>query len=94
MFHKHQSSFVWRGFLFLWVLGMGYVILLWHSLSLPYNYFGETGNRKMMRESMTGFLNSSREVREVQTIFKSDPGLHYLTRLVSLKKSMGSGSLQ
>ena len=30
-----------RGFLFLWVLGMGYVILLWHSLSLPYNYFVE-----------------------------------------------------
>ena len=29
---------VWRGFLFTWVLGMGYVILLWHSLSLPYNY--------------------------------------------------------
>ena len=28
-----------RGFLFLWVLGMGYVILLCHSLSLPYNYF-------------------------------------------------------
>ena len=26
---------VWRGFLFLWVLGMGYVILLWHSLNLP-----------------------------------------------------------
>ena len=34
--------FVWRGFLFLWVLGMGYVILLWHSLSLPYNYFPDT----------------------------------------------------
>ena len=31
---------VWRGFLFLWVLGMGYVILFWHSLSLPYNNFG------------------------------------------------------
>ena len=30
---------VWRGFLFLWVLGMGYVILLWHSLCLQYNYF-------------------------------------------------------
>ena len=30
---------IWRGFLCLWVLGMGYVILLWHSLSLPYNYF-------------------------------------------------------
>ena len=27
------------GFLFLWVLGIGCVILLWHSLSLPYNYF-------------------------------------------------------
>ena len=33
---------VMRGFLFLWVLGMGYVILLWHSLTLPYNYFGTT----------------------------------------------------
>ena len=32
----------WRDFLFLWVLGMGYVILLWHSLSLPYNYFETT----------------------------------------------------
>ena len=31
---------VLRGYLFLWVLGMGCVILLWHSLSLPYNYFG------------------------------------------------------
>ena len=30
---------VWRGFLFVWVLGMDYVILLWHSLSLPYNQF-------------------------------------------------------
>ena len=35
---------VWRGFLFLWVLGMGYVILLWHSLSLPYNYFAQEHN--------------------------------------------------
>ena len=25
---------VWRGFLFLWGLGIVYVILLWHSLSL------------------------------------------------------------
>ena len=36
--YNHVVS-VWRGFLFHWVLGMGYVILLWHSLSLPYNYF-------------------------------------------------------
>ena len=28
-----------RGFLFLWVLGMGCVILLWHSVGFPYNYF-------------------------------------------------------
>ena len=31
-----------RGFLFLLVLGMGCVILLWHSLSLPYNDFTVT----------------------------------------------------
>ena len=31
-----------RGFLFLWALGIGYVILLWHTLGLPYNYFGVT----------------------------------------------------
>ena len=37
--YLHLCGFCWRGFLFLWVLGMGYVILLWHSLSLPYNYF-------------------------------------------------------
>ena len=30
-----------RGFLFLWVLGMSYVILLWHSPSLPYNYYAK-----------------------------------------------------
>ena len=33
---------VWRGFLFLWVLGLRYVILLWHSLSLPYDYLFKT----------------------------------------------------
>ena len=31
---RANLSDVRRGFLFLWVLGMGYVILLWHSLSL------------------------------------------------------------
>ena len=30
---------VWGGFLFLWVLGLVYVFLLWHYLSLPYNYY-------------------------------------------------------
>ena len=35
LFYCNYVVSVWRGFLFLWVLGMGYVILLWHSLSLP-----------------------------------------------------------
>ena len=52
---------VWRGFLFLWVLGMGYVILLWHSLSLPYNYFG--GPRR---------LNSNRPCRYSDIRFQND----------------------
>ena len=38
LFTCNYVVFGWRGFLFLWVLWMGYVILLWHSLSLPYNY--------------------------------------------------------
>ena len=41
----------WRGFIFLWVLGMGYVILLWHSLSLPYNYFGPKEIKIYFREN-------------------------------------------
>ena len=40
LFTCNYLVYVWRGFLFVWVLGVGYVILLWHSLSLPYNYFG------------------------------------------------------
>ena len=41
LFTYNNVVSVWSGFLFLLVLGMGYVILLWHSLSLPYNYFGK-----------------------------------------------------
>ena len=37
---KLCGIFVRRVFLFLWVLGMGYFHLCWHSLSLPYNYYG------------------------------------------------------
>ena len=32
---------VWSIFLFLLVVRFGCAILLWHSLGLPYNYFGE-----------------------------------------------------
>ena len=31
---------VWGVFFVLFVLGMGCVIFLWHSLGFPYNYFG------------------------------------------------------
>ena len=40
LFSFNHVVSVWRGFLFLWVLGMGYAFLLWHFLSLPYNYVG------------------------------------------------------
>ena len=61
-FTRNYVVFVWRGFLFLWVLGMGYVILLWHSLSLPYNYFGWNGGLapescKSCSDSVQGTLN-------------------------------------
>ena len=39
LFTCNYVVFVRRGFIFLWLLKMGYVILLCHSLSLPYNYF-------------------------------------------------------
>ena len=48
---------VWRGFLFLWVLGMGYVILLWHSLSLPYNYFRGDIKSQYILESFCFYLS-------------------------------------
>ena len=48
LFTCNYVVFVWRGFLFLWVLGMGYVILLWHSLSLPYNYFERNMESKLL----------------------------------------------
>ena len=52
--------FVWRGFLFLWVLGMGYVILLWHSLSLPYNYFSVGFDPDQIRTLVSMATDSSR----------------------------------
>ena len=59
---------VWRGFLFLWVLGMGYVILLWHSLSLPYNYFRHfmgdfTGRAYDSGEPLRQYLSNASTVR-------------------------------
>ena len=66
--------FVWRGFLFLWVLGMGYVILLWHSLSLPYNYFETLVNLGMVnfdlpvnQTMITQFQNAMDLIWSMQT---------------------------
>ena len=46
-----------RSFLFLWVLGMGYVILLWHSLNLPYNNFAI--NRRVIMCNTLGSISGS-----------------------------------
>ena len=47
-----------RGFLFLLVLGMGCVILLWHSLGLPYNSFDWTEAVPIVRPiTISAYLN-------------------------------------
>ena len=54
-----------------WVLGMGYVILLWHSLSLPYNYLAFIKIRKVPRkvlkalEEARGFQHFPRDLAKV-----------------------------
>ena len=68
---------VWRGFLFLWVLGMGYVILLWHSLSLPYNYV----------ELLYGTV-----LNILVNVFKLNKSLLMLSRAVFLHKTRNSHS--
>ena len=42
--------------IFLWVFWMGYVILLWHSLSLPYNYF--TNSQNMVNRTVSKRLST------------------------------------
>ena len=53
----------WRRFLFLWVLGMGYVILLWRSRSLPYNYFS-CGATSLLAAASKGCSSTKDEERE------------------------------
>ena len=57
--------FVWRGFLFLWVLGMGYVILLWHSLSLPYNYSISNNNSERKQKRSRAWLIANISILEI-----------------------------
>ena len=63
--------FVWRGFLFLWVLGMGYVISLWHSLSLSYNYF-ENVNPDLM-------VKGKKEMTDVKDVLHKNLTLPLMT---------------
>ena len=35
------------------MLGIGYVISLWHSLDLPYNYFEDTDDQKLLVKNKT-----------------------------------------
>ena len=54
---------VWRGFLFLWVLGIGYVILLWHTLSLPYNYFDLKTSCQSEETSATSYFKPKKSMK-------------------------------
>ena len=45
--NRKQAQLGW-GFLFLWDLGIGCVILLWHSLGLPYTYSLKCQNCKII----------------------------------------------
>ena len=56
LFTCNYVVFVWRGFLFLWVLGMGCVILLWHSMSLPYNYSGDSRQSEEPKKISVGIF--------------------------------------
>ena len=52
---------VWRGFLLLWVLGMGYVILLWYSLSLPLIIIHQYGIRGDTLNWIKDFLDNRKQ---------------------------------
>ena len=76
--------FVWRGFLFLWVLGMGYVILLWHSLSLPYNYFAIRYNYVKITNKLITF---SKKPRRTPAFTHGIDGIDsIIIRIVTLNK--------
>ena len=55
-------------FLFLWVLGIGCLILLWHSLSLPYNYSME--NLVYKFKKIIGNQNFSDRFKRIINRFK------------------------
>ena len=65
---------VWRGFPFLWVIGMGYLILLLHTLSLPYNYLARLSRRligELIVHPWSGVLSET--VWPIKTKFYAEP---------------------
>ena len=57
---------VWRGFLKLWALGMGYVMLLWHFLSLPYNDFIPVRIKMCTEVNMEEMITIHHEMGHIQ----------------------------
>ena len=60
---------------FSWVLGMGYVVLLWHSLSLPYNYFEikSCRTKTCVNKRKHASLKQARFDMHVKTVHVHDP---------------------
>ena len=62
-----------RGFIFLWVFGMSCVFLLWHSLSLPYNYFApiplETGRYEKLAVNQITCFNFNEYVESERHVY-------------------------
>ena len=87
LFTCNYVVFVWRGFLFLWVLGMGNVILLWHSLSLPYNHFGFE-NCGLLEIVHTQFLRSILRARKSTPLYMLDGELGRFPIELSIKCRM------
>ena len=60
--------FLFRGVsFFLMVLEIGYIILLWHSLGLPYNYFSQGFKKGMAGHSRAcaGALQKQKSVSQL-----------------------------
>ena len=67
LFTCNYVVFVWRGFFFLLVLGIGYVILLWYSLNLPYNYYTVS-----VKDKKTNFLFLGEKRQTVNCLFRRE----------------------
>ena len=74
---------VLKGFLFLWVLGMGYVILLWHSLSLSINYF--SNDVASLKEENININFTIEE--EFRSVFQNNYKINIISRQCAIPES-------